>query len=204
MDILRGSPHILLSLDGQEEVLTSRITQALPGEALYIEAPLRRGEAVDVAHRTEISFEIPGSDSGLRYRSHVLEETRGGYRLAWPYNAPRVERRRHPRLAVGLPASARWSEGDAEHGAAAWTANLSEGGVLLYLTEPVPVGTAFCFLLHVPGLRPVEIEATVLRSGAVEEGEEWDFWAAAEFIAPKQHALEAIRSLFEKPCGRPD
>jgi c-di-GMP-binding flagellar brake protein YcgR len=190
---LRCMQPILLEVPDGEHCGTypSLILDFIEGESLSVGVPLERGREVRISPATAVNVQIARPDGVYVLPSLVVErDTRGpALLLRWPAHQDHVQRRNHVRVQVMIPAEV-WTRtnrggppGQEERRISGASINLSAGGVLMAVAEPLEIETQVRLRLLLPDGADAGVEARVLRAG--ENGDappSSRFWAALEFI----------------------
>jgi c-di-GMP-binding flagellar brake protein YcgR len=94
----------------------------------------------------------------LRKLTTTVKKRKGGDKSQFKEGVFVVERRRQPRINVELPLGYSLVDKDESHGGIA--ADISEGGLLIYLPEAIPIGTSMRIeILFVRGFELSSIKA---------------------------------------------
>jgi c-di-GMP-binding flagellar brake protein YcgR len=114
-----------------------------------------------------------------------------------------VERRKHPRFSIELPLDYRIEREDRFGGI---TANASIGGVLVYLPEPIVVGTSLKIeILFAKGseLNSIKANATVVWSDLAPKEIWGEYRYGLEFESFQEGDLQKLKKLLKEVGEKP-
>lgn len=179
----------------------SLVLDFVEGESLLVGVPLERGREVRIGPETVVNVQIPRPDGVYVMPSLVVaRDTQGpALMLRWPAREDRVQRRNHVRVGVMIPVEVwvRTAEGgragQEERRISGASVNLSAGGLLLAVAEPLDPEAQVRLRLLMPDGIDTSVEARVLRTGEKEDAHlAHRFWAALEFVGVLESARKEI------------
>lgn len=114
------------------------------------------------------------------------------------YGIVNFEKRKHPRFNIDLPIEYVVDDTSARPGRAA---NVSEGGLMLYLPERMPIGQPLTIKLFFPSpsrLETVSAQVQVVWSDLVPAGETWgDYRTGVMFAEITAEGLDKLKAFIK-------
>lgn len=108
----------------------------------------------------------------------------------------RFHRRRHPRIDLSLPVEYAIDHPPDQRLTRLGT--LGGGGIMLYLSMALPVGTTMRLTLHLPGHRTIACTARVAWTELLTGNERNDFKTGVRFEQIDEEALEELRQFIKE------
>lgn len=118
------------------------------------------------------------------------------------YGIVNFEKRKHPRFNIDLPIEYVFDDTPVQEGRAA---NASEGGLMLYLPERIPIGQTLTVKLFFPSeskLETVSARVQVVWSDLVPPQQKWgDYRTGVMFSDIAPESLEKLRTFLQTLSG---
>lgn len=201
--LFRASQVIFLQLTDPEDDsrYASKIVFVSDGNELWIGAPFRDEQEVEIEPGTPVILEVLLPDGIRRFPSEMRRRIAGNPAtlvVSWPQDIERIQRRNDVRVEATIPVDleplARVA--DLPRRIEAVTMDLSAGGMRVVTADLLPSNLQVRLRIHLPDSEALLAHGVVLRGELIDEpGDRRRFWAAIRFTAIDERDRRDITKL---------